>query len=451
MIAAMKGGCGGSWEFFCQHVVPWALRWTGAGRTGEDQAAWAELKWDSIRDAKIGAAFVYGEARRAGFSEVEDFDDLDDEGASERERTPKTGRKLPAEDFCDISEIAETEDIVEGLLVRGEMSVFFGPPKSGKSFLCMDLGFYIALGWTWFERRTERGGALYIVGEGAIGGRKRIAAFKKAHDLPADDKVPFTLIPTPVDLFTGTDVQPVIDAIRDAEQRHGVPIVLVVFDTLARMLVGGDESQTQDMNKFIANVDRIVRATGVHALTVHHPGKDASRGMRGSSALSGAIDTSVQIGREEGSSISTVRVAFQRNLESGDTWSFGLEQVKLGTDRRGNAITSCVVRPIVAPELPALPTGLKPGTSFHRAYRVLCDCIAQHGAPLPEGEGFPSSALGVERDLWRNLMCPTSATSTATPSERSMFSKQERKLLKIGAISEKGGFVWLTVKPCATE
>ena len=49
------------------------------------------------------------------------------------------------------------------------------------------------------------------------------------------------------------------------------------------------------MGAFVDACDRIRHHTGAAIIGVHHSGKDVSRGMRGSSALLGAVDTSIEI------------------------------------------------------------------------------------------------------------------------------------------------------------
>ena len=69
---------------------------------------------------------------------------------------------------------------------------------------------------------------------------------------------------------------------------------LVIIDTLARCM-NGDENSVKDMNLAIKGCDRIRERTGAAVMLVHHSGKDQSKGMRGSTALLGAIDGSMRM------------------------------------------------------------------------------------------------------------------------------------------------------------
>src|SRR5690606_13091125 len=70
---------------------------------------------------------------------------------------------------------------------------------------------------------------------------------------------------------------------------------LIVIDTLARSIVGVDENSAKDMGGVIKHLDQLRRATGSTILLVHHTGKDASAGARGSSALRAAMDTELEV------------------------------------------------------------------------------------------------------------------------------------------------------------
>ena len=67
-----------------------------------------------------------------------------------------------------------------------------------------------------------------------------------------------------------------------------------MLDTLARTM-SGDENAQQDMNRYVAACDRIREETGATELVVHHVGKDAKRGSRGSTVLPGAIEAEFTI------------------------------------------------------------------------------------------------------------------------------------------------------------
>ena len=77
--------------------------------------------------------------------------------------------------------------------------------------------------------------------------------------------------------------------------RVGGDFSAIFVDTVARALPGSDENSATDMGAFVDACDRIRHHTGSAVIGVQHSGKDISRGMRGSSALLGAVDTSIDV------------------------------------------------------------------------------------------------------------------------------------------------------------
>lgn len=238
--------------------------------------------------------------------------------------------------------IAEAADFVEGLLTEGGASVVYGPSNTGKSFWVLDLAAAVATGSDFRdELEVDAGAVVYLALEGSHGASNRIAALKQAGKLP--EAAPFFLCFAPVSLLEAGHAGRMAETVREAGRQSAMPCRLVIIDTLARGMAGGDENSGQDMTRAVQAVDLIREATGAHVLIVHHCGKDEARGARGHSSLRAAVDTEIEVSRPEGQSITTVRVTKQRDMPPCEPLPFSLETVVLGTDRRGNPITSCVV------------------------------------------------------------------------------------------------------------
>jgi hypothetical protein len=238
---------------------------------------------------------------------------------------------------------AEARDFVEGLLTDGGASVGYGGSNTGKSFFFFDLAACVATGTRFRdELECEQGAVVYVALEGSHGAKNRIEALKRAGRLPAD--APLFLCFSPVSLLETGHAARLAESVKNAAAQSGLPCRLCILDTLARAMAGGDENGAQDMTKAVAAIDAVRAATGAHVLLIHHSGKNESLGARGHSSLRAAVDTEIEISRPEGESISTVRVTKQRDLPMGEAMPFSLDQVTLGTDRRGKPITSCIVR-----------------------------------------------------------------------------------------------------------
>ncbi|MDH5579522.1 MAG: helicase RepA family protein, partial [Betaproteobacteria bacterium] len=114
---------------------------------------------------------------------------------------------------------------------------------------------------------------------------------------------------------------------------------LIVVDTLAHAIKGGDENSAQDMGAITATVGELIRKTGACVLLVHHSGKNKTAGARGSSALLGAIDTQIEIDEKQ------IKVSKQRDGALAEPMGFALQSMVVDVDEDGDDITSCVVVP----------------------------------------------------------------------------------------------------------
>jgi hypothetical protein len=146
-----------------------------------------------------------------------------------------------------------------------------------------------------------------------------------------------------VSLLNSKHAKKLAASVKAAAEQSGLPCRLVILDTLARAMAGGDENSGKDMGDAVKSMDAIRAATSAHVMLIHHCGKNEALGARGHSSLRAAVDTEIEINRPEGEKISTVRVTKQRDLPAGDPMPFSLEPVTLGLNRRGNPITSCLV------------------------------------------------------------------------------------------------------------
>jgi len=243
-----------------------------------------------------------------------------------------------------IGDPVETADFVQNLLTAGGASVVYGPSNTGKSFWVLELAASVATGRPFMDSlEVDQGAVIYFALEGIHGARNRIHALTSVGRLGAEPLL--YLCFDPLSLLDQKDVDRMIAKIKEVERLGGVPCKLVIIDTLARAMPGGDENQGKDMGKYVYGKDRIRAETGAHVLSVHHSGKNEDNGARGHSSLRAAMDTEIRVSRPSGGLVSLVTVTKQRDLPAINPMAFSLETVELGMDRRGNAITSCVVNP----------------------------------------------------------------------------------------------------------
>jgi len=198
------------------------------------------------------------------------------------------------------------EWLVDGLLTKHGFSVLYGSPGAGKSFLAIDMALSVAYGKAWHDCATQQGAVLYIAGEGVGGLGKRIKAWQAHHKLTAD--VPFYVLPTAVRFREPEDVERLLRTIDNLDTKFSA----VFVDTVARALLGGDENSATDMGLFVDACEIVKRHCECAVVAIHHSGKDAARGMRGSTALLGAVDTSIKVSKLE----ETVTLATEKQKDA---------------------------------------------------------------------------------------------------------------------------------------
>ncbi len=179
--------------------------------------------------------------------------------------------------------------LINGVLPAGGLIGLYGPPKSGKSFLAIDLALCIASGVPWHSKASAPGFVVYISAEGTAGLGQRVNAWLLAHYLdPADLDIAWVTESIPI-CMESENLEALFDRFDELQR---VP-TLVIVDTLARNFQG-DENQQEDMGRFIAGVDRFRNECGSSVLVVHHTNSSEGR-ERGSTAFRGASDTMIAV------------------------------------------------------------------------------------------------------------------------------------------------------------
>jgi hypothetical protein len=279
-------------------------------------------------------------------------------------------------EFTRADALADTEgafDFVEDLLSEGAASVVYGASNSGKTFFVLDLGAHVATGQDWQDREVEKGAVIYIALEGRQGARNRIEAMQMRGILPKGS--PFYVCSSPVSLLDPAHPEAIRRLIASVEAEAALPVRLVIVDTMARAMAGGDENSGEDMGKAVKSIDAVKESTGAHVCVIHHCGKDAARGARGHSSLRAAIDTEIEITSTEGDKYRTASIVKQRDLAPRTPLCFSLDVVEVGINRRGKAITSCVV--IAEDDMMASKGKAKPGPKAIYTCEMLLELLPQ--------------------------------------------------------------------------
>ena len=187
--------------------------------------------------------------------------------------------------------------IVPQWLPENAVTAIYGLPGSGKSFYALTMALELASGGTWAGHTlTEPLRVLYVAAERPYDLRDRVEAWK----LHTGREIPETFgmlppVPDGPNLLDDARVSGLCQVIRE----HGYRVV--ILDTFARLTVGIEENSSRDTGPVLERLERIREATDGGAVTfVHHSGKDTSKGMRGSSAILGAVSLTVAVDGSEG-------------------------------------------------------------------------------------------------------------------------------------------------------
>lgn len=301
----------------------------------------------------------------------------------------------------------ELEWLIQDVMTRSEVSIWWGPPGCGKSFLILDAAYAIARGGTWYSRRVKQGLVIYQAGEGGRGVIKRMKAFRQYHSIDAKEALPLVLLPMRVDLFnSGDDTKKLIEEINNWRSYFASPLELVIIDTMSAASTGFNENASEDVSKVLQRCHQIAVDTGAHVMLVHHTAKMGTT-PRGWSGLTGNVETSIEVRRLEERKHTDERgvirdrrefiVRKQKDGEDGQTWGFVLRQVTLGRNNFGDAVTSCVVTEIV-------DSGAKPADQIPPGYaapktrqavaliKALDEAVRRFGA-TPNAANIPAYAV----------------------------------------------------------
>lgn len=296
------------------------VEWSTQGAGYEDAAEVIAYKWNglSVDDRGLTVQYLFRQLHDRGLVVHDRVEPEDDFDAVESERNGRW-RFLSVE---ELEALPPPTWLVPGLFIEGSIAAIYGAPESGKSFLAVDVSMSIASGIAWHGREVAQGAVLYVAAEGAPGIGKRTRAWRA--DKGATSRViPFVLMRDPLNLSTEKEARDFAHAVASEVG----PLRMIVVDTLNQTAAGADENSAQAMGCYIAGMKRLRDATGATVVVVHHSGKDESRGMRGSTALLGAMDTTVEVARASGGGSIEVRVRKQKDAEREPPMRFNLDKV----------------------------------------------------------------------------------------------------------------------------
>jgi hypothetical protein len=201
------------------------------------------------------------------------------------------------------------------------------------------------------------------------------------------------------------------------------------------------------MGAYIAAADAIRAAFDCVVVIVHHCGVEGGR-PRGHTSLTGACDAQIAVERDK-DGIITCRVEYMKDDEPSPPMTSKLQPVPLGTNSKGDPITSCVV--IKAEGVAAEPRKREPKlpAKAQAALKALNEVLFDKGKPAPkpvfseEGRPYiPNQVPCVTLDQWREYLIKRDVINPKG-SHREEFRRLHTTLKNAGKINIWDDFVWV--------
>lgn len=363
------------------------------------------------------APYLYGQKKGGGQETVKK--NFPVEAAAIQDNPEKHGGAEPSPfrflSIPDMEHLPDPEWIIDGVFARKSFGIIYGPPKRGKTFVALDMALSVAAGLEdWQGRPLRTGGVLYIAGEGVGGLKKRVKAWLNHHHVSS--AIPFRILASTVNFMLPEQVTALLAAI-DA---LGEQFSMVIVDTVARAMLGGDENAAKEMGLFVASCDIVKEHTGACVVGIHHSGKNSDNGMRGSSALLGAVDTVLKIDKDEDTV--TIVMEEQKDAEPLEDIILTLQSVPVGLS--GSSLVPVAGEATASTE--PRKGDLSPRAKL--AYQFLTDCVQ------PDCVRIRGCAT-VPKEEWRAACIKRGLSDGDREQQRKAFNKYSSKLQELGYVA----------------
>ena len=299
-------------------------------------------------------------------------------------------------DTRGIKSLPDPNYLIDQIVIEQALGFVFGAPGCGKSFLTIGIALSVASGQPkWLNRDIKKTGpVVYISSEGVGDMKFRIAAWEKETGVNADD-TPFYLIRETINFMLPSDVERLIKTVAHIAKVYGVPPVMVVVDTVSRVLPGADENLQKDMTLFISACDAVRTTFNATVIGVHHTSRAGN--LRGSTVFDGAGDFLLGIEREEGEKIGKIHAKKIKSAEDGWYQPFELVNVVVNDITGKSSLYACACSPRHQPASPFSDASLA------EVVRIIdAGLVDQTGEPT--GAFFTTSSISKKRWAGRPIM-----------------------------------------------
>ncbi len=262
-------------------------------------------------------------------------------------------------DYDDASKFEFPPSLVKNLLPKTGIAFIGGQSGAGKTFLAVDLAIALSDGQPFFGRKVkEKVGVAILAGEGAETLRLRVNVARQARNIK--EPLPIAWMPNVPNLADSRNGPKVLSQLRRLgqwfQQRHGVRLGVVIFDTLAATFLLQDENDNSEAAKVIKVLANMSQSLDCLVMPVHHYGKGAETGLRGASAWRAGSDAVLSVTADRNQLTGVVSnhflwLAKSRVGEEGPVGAFSLKTMFVGLDEDNEDVTSCYVVPEVMTQI----------------------------------------------------------------------------------------------------
>jgi hypothetical protein len=338
------------------------------------------------------------------------------------------------------AEHVPTPELVRDTIPLVGVGFLGGQSGAYKTFAAIELLVCINTGHPYAERKIEATGAtLYIAFEGAGTIKGRLKARRSTLPDP-DADLPFYVLEGIGPVSTKADFEAFGAQIKaDCEtiqKECGQPVRVIVVDTVAASgMIGEDkESDPAAWQKVFDFYNPIAKAIGCAIVLVHHYGKDANAGLRGSSNARAGADFALAMTcqRDEitgESSNHFLALTKSREWPEGSIAAVSATEVEIGHRADGSPISSLVLSFDTGTKLRTMRKPNRASLAFSEAFRA---AMAGHSERVKvHGEAQAPTVMAVRVEHIRQEFARIYVTGQADEKKRNdTLRKQFTNALK---------------------
>jgi AAA domain/Bifunctional DNA primase/polymerase, N-terminal len=348
------------------------------------------------------------------------------DGAAMKTEAPKTEPKkaepkieAPRTKFLRSMDVFKNfvvpEELIEGFLPAVGTVCIVADSNVGKTFFAIYMLDIIMRGEKFFGRNTERGSALMVAGEGRSGLNKRLAALHEVREY--DGKgigISYALPSFSNEASMKVEILKLELLIKEYDKINPDDKTrLVVLDNLIAM-VGGDINLSKDTRPLFKALEALSEKLKICIVVIHHTNRNGS--TAGSFAIRASCDIMLHI-TEDKNGVRIVTGDKDRDNAKSHNMKFKLRTVKVGVNKWGSDVTSCVVVPVLSgeamgaveegEEAPPLKVSDDPDDRLNRLIEAARECAEKAAAHREPAEMVPLSPkeIGIVFNTHRERYC----------------------------------------------